>query len=98
MIDRPSYLLTDHTGGLGALPVRNREPRSFDPHLEFLRAACELPNAGPKGPPSRESTGPHAATLPREGGVAKSLAPFTFGTGAAPQMHRNQVFHSRERN
>jgi hypothetical protein len=39
-----------------------------DPRSEFRAVACDVASTGPKGPPSRESTAPHVATLLREGG------------------------------
>jgi hypothetical protein len=41
MSDRLSYLLTDHTGGLGTIPVRNEKPPgASDPRFEFRAIAC----------------------------------------------------------
>ena len=100
MSDRLSYLLTDHTGGLGTILVRNgKHLTAADPHPEFRRWACKVPITGttrghsklPKAPlrdrgwASREQYRESGKKKPGAGGSLEGL--IRWGGGAS-QLQR----------
>ncbi len=69
MSDRLSYLLTDHTGGLGTILVRNRKhPALLTPTPNFAHLRISCPSPVPLGgskifqtPPSGTGAGHHTS-------------------------------------
>ena len=99
MSDRLSYLLTDHTGGLGTILVRNRKHPALltpTPNFGLLRIcwSSPVPLGGSKifqTPPSGTGAGHHASNTenletksPGAGGSLEGL--ICWGAGG-PQLH-----------